>query len=209
MQPISLRAEFRESGKGAARQLRRTGLMPAVVYGPGKDALSIAVRARDLERALQVGGRNPLFSLELPPGDGPARTVVVKGVQRDPARRELLHIDFLEISLTHRITVRVPVVVEGSEGLEQENLLVQHQAREIEVECLPMEIPDHFTVAVDQRKAGDQVLVGDIPIPSGARLVSDPAEVVLSVVTARAAPVESPAAAAEEAGGEGESPADD
>ncbi|MDQ7794401.1 MAG: 50S ribosomal protein L25 [bacterium] len=207
MQPVSLQAEFRNTGKGSARRLRQAGLMPAVLYGQGKAALSIAVKARDLERALQVGGRNALFSIELPDGADRTRTVVLKELQRHPARRGLLHVDFIEVSLTHRISVRVPLLVEGAEDVEREGLLVRHQTRDLEVECLPMEIPDHLTVSVTGMTAGDQVVAGDVAMPGDARLVSPPGEVVLSVVTARAAaeePAEAPVEGPDEGAGEGE-----
>ncbi len=197
MQPLSMQAALRESGKGEARRLRRGGLVPGVVYGRGGPGVPVVVGLRELLRSVRSGGRHTLLALE-GPFEGP-RTVVVKDIQYHPTGGGPLHVDFLEVSLSHRLTVAVPVFAQGVEALEEADLVVQHQARELEIECLPTEIPDHLTVDVRGLKPGDQLLAGEVPLPPGARMVSDPDTLVLSVLAARVAPVEVPEEAPEPA----------
>lgn len=186
MQPVRLEATVREVGTGISRSLRRNGRLPAVLYGQGKANLSLAVGTRELERAMQIAGKHPLVALEVE-GHGP-RTAVVKELQRHPAHGRLLHVDFQEVSLAHRMSVRIPVLVQGTEELERLGLTVQHQSRELEVECLPLDIPEHLLVDVAGSTAGDLIRAANVPLPPGVSLFSDPEEVVLSIVLVRAVP---------------------
>ncbi|HSW10221.1 MAG TPA: 50S ribosomal protein L25 [Bacillota bacterium] len=198
MQPVQLEASVREVGKGASRSLRRNARLPAVLYGQGKANLSLAIGAREFVRVIQIAGKHPLVALEVK-GHG-ARTAVVKELQRHPASGDILHVDFQEVSLAQRMSVRVPVAVQGTEELERQGLTVQHQSRELEIECLPMDIPDHLLVDVSASKAGVLVRAANIVLPPGVSLLSDPEELVLGVILARATQAaEAPPAADAEA----------
>ncbi|HCC33170.1 MAG TPA: 50S ribosomal protein L25 [Clostridiales bacterium] len=187
MQPVKLEASVREVGKGISRSLRRNARLPAVLYGQGRANLSLAVGAREFGRIMQIAGKHPLVALEVK-GHG-ARTAVVKELQRHPASRDILHVDFQEVSLAQRMSVRIAVTVQGAEELERQGLTVQHQSRELEIECLPLDIPDRLLVNVSASKAGALIRAASIPLPPGVSLLSDPEELVLGVILARAAQV--------------------
>jgi large subunit ribosomal protein L25 len=191
MQPVRLEASIRGVGKGISRGLRRNARLPAVLYGQGKANLSLAVGAREFAKVMQMAGKHPLVALEVHGHE--ARTAVVKELQRHPASGDLLHIDFQEVSLASRMSVRVPVIVQGAQELERQGLTVQHQSRELEIECLPMDIPEHLLVDVGASKVGTLIRAANIPLPPGVSLLSDPEELVLGVVLARVQAAEAPA----------------
>ncbi len=205
MQPVQLSAGVREAGKGISRNLRRNMRLPAVLYGQGKTSLSVSIGTREFERVMQAGGTHPLVALEVE-GHG-SRTAVVKALQRHPATGSLLHVDFQEVSLTHRMSVRVPVLAQGTEELEGMGVAVQHQSRELEVECLPLDIPEYLVVDVGGLKAGDIIRAASVPLPPGVSLLSDPEEIVLGIVLARMAEAAEPQPAADAEAAAAEPPA--
>ena len=150
MSENTLAVEVRtNSGKGAARKLRAQGLVPAVVYGSGNEALALSLVPGSLESIVKMSdaGLNTLIFLD---GDGPVKgkTVLIKELQRDPVRGTLVHADLFEIDMSQRISVMVPVHLDGEpEGVKQGGLL-DHALREIEIECLPNAIPDAIAVNV-------------------------------------------------------------
>jgi large subunit ribosomal protein L25 len=197
----ALSADSRDArGKGSARKLRAGGRIPAVVYGRGREPLPIATEPRSLERLLQQSdaGRNTLIDLTVEGHDGHGDVVViVKELQTDPISGQLLHVDFNVVDLEHTIHVSVPVRLLGIPvGVTQDEGILDHTLREIEVECLPRAIPGSIDLDVSALKVDDSVHVSDLTAPKGAKILSDGSLSVVSVVAPRA--VEEEVAAPEE-----------
>jgi len=191
LEEATVQAELRATGKGPARQTRRAGKLPAVLYGKHQSPISLAIDRHTFEKIIGRHGANVLFHMQLPDG---TYTAMVKEVQRHPVTDELLHADFEAVSLQDRIRVEVPVVVEGAEIVGKAGGIIQHQMREIEIECLATEVPDAITVDVSHLKVGDFVTVAGLVVPPGVHVLEDPDEVVVSVVVPKQAQVEEPSA---------------
>ena len=190
---ITITAKHRDTrGKNEARRLRVQGLTPAVVYGAGQDAVAVAVNPREVNKILHSGtGLNTIFDLSI---DGSATPVMIVDHQNDPVRDNLLHVDLKRIDLTKPIDVKVPVLFTGDpKGVKLQGGLLEIIKREIEIEVLPDDIPDHFTVEVGELMIGQNVRAGSIPLPENMKLTSPPDQVLAHVVALRAE--ETPAAA--------------
>lgn len=153
-----------DGGKGVARKLRRTGRIPAVYYGRGKEPIPLVVSLKDLEEVIErAEGSNVIVDLRVE-GDAAAdRKALIREVQRDPVGGNILHLDLQHISLTERITVEVPIVLIGTPiGVKDGGGILEHLLREVEVECLPTEIPSRLEVEVSALGIGDTLHVSDI-----------------------------------------------
>lgn len=182
MQQVSLAVTPRGVGKGAARAARRAEQIPAVVYGHGLVPQAVQVGARDFGRATAAGHSNAVFLLKFP-GDGGVRyTTMIKDVQKDPLTDAVLHVDFNHVSLAEQVRMAVPVVVAGEDDIIKRGLVVQHFAREVEVECLPADVPDRLVVDVAALRVGDHISVGGLAIPAAVRLLTPVDEVVVAVL---------------------------
>jgi large subunit ribosomal protein L25 len=198
----TLQVEKREGrGKNEARRLRAAGRIPAVVYGAEKNkAVEIAVDPKVLLRILHSeSGVNTLIGLE--GVDLAGGKVLVKEYQLDPIDHKLLHADFYAVAMDKALTVTVPVVLKGEpKGVKQQGGVVDFVNREIEVECLPGDIPENITVDVSELMLHEGIRVKDI-VPSGQwKAVSEPEMMIVHVVTVKAeeepAPADAAAAAA-------------
>jgi large subunit ribosomal protein L25 len=205
MEKILVKADSRpEIGKGGARSLRRMGVLPAVVYSGGSST-PIKVNCKEMTKLIYSGmGEHSLITIELAK-DGAKKSeypVLVKDYQRDPVTEELLHVDFIEVSLEKNVTVTVPVVIVKKPAGVKLGGILQHHMRDVEVECLPTQIPDKIEVDAEAIQIGDSFHVSDLPVPEGVKLVTDPAELLFLV----SAPVveEVPAEAVEEEAAEPE-----
>jgi large subunit ribosomal protein L25 len=197
---ITIAAEPRAArGKNEARRLRARMRIPAVVYGAGKESVAVSVSPKDIERILHSSsGVNTIFNLDI---QGVETTpVMVVDWQHDPVKSNLLHVDLKRIDLARRLHVKVPVHTTGEpRGVKEQGGLYEIISREIEIECLPDEIPEHFTVDVSGLRIGQSLRAGDIPLSGSMRLVS-PADLVIShVVATRGSAAEAEAAPAEAA----------
>jgi large subunit ribosomal protein L25 len=184
---ITIAAESRDSrGKNEARRLRTSGSMPAVLYGGPTGPTPVAVNPKELTRVLNSKtGHNTIFNLSLAgTGDTP---VMIVDWQYDPIKDSLLHVDLKRIDLTQRIIVKVPVVTQGDpKGVKLQGGIHEIVTREIEIECLPDEIPEQFVVNVSELMIGQNIRAGDIELPGSMKLLS-PADAVIShVVSLRA-----------------------
>jgi large subunit ribosomal protein L25 len=212
MERISLDVNIREgTGKTGARRVRKRGEVPAIVYGRGREPLPVAVGARALRDALHThAGLNVLIDLGLPASrNQDKRLVIVKGLQRDIFTHEIIHVDFHAISLEETLEAHVPVVLLGTpKGVVEGGVLEQH-LREILVECLPTQIPEHIEVDVGELTVGHALHAGDLKIPEGVTLLTPPGEVVATVQPPRVeeAPPAAAAVAPEAAPAEGPAPA--
>lgn len=185
MEQISLVAQLRkETGKKGAKNLRSGGLVPAVVYQDGKDALTLQLKDKELEKALHTSaGENVLINLKIADEAKTApKTVIIKEVQHHPLSGKIIHVDFNQISLTKTMTFNVPILAKGeSVGVKQDGGIMFYVIRELQVECLPTQIPKNIEVEVSQLKVGDSVHVKDLSLPSGVKVLNDPELSVISV----------------------------
>jgi large subunit ribosomal protein L25 len=196
---ITVTAEVRATrGKNEARRLRVRGFIPAVLYGAYKDSVSIGISPRELVHILNSkSGHNTIFNLAIQGGE--STPVMVVDEQRDPVRGNLLHADLKRIDLAKRIRVAVPVITLGeAAGIKLQGGLLEIISREIEIECLPDEIPEHFEMDVSSLMIGQSVRAGGIEMTGSMRLLS-PAESVIAHVVAMRAEEVAPAAAVVEA----------
>ncbi|MDN5346482.1 MAG: large subunit ribosomal protein [Clostridia bacterium] len=192
-----------ETGTGKARRLRRKGMLPGVLYGRKAGNVPVAVSLKEMENILAREGEGVLLQLRLRE-DGQVKdyAALLREVQRDPLRGTLLHADFHQISMEEKLRVTVPVVLVGEARGSKEGGILQHGIREVEVECLPADLPESIEVDVSDLGVGDHLEVGDLKVPAGVKILTEAEAVVATVVTAGAAEAEAGA----EAGGE-ETPA--
>jgi len=186
MEKVTLKAEIREgTGKRIAKDLRKKDMIPAVVYKGGKDALKLQLAVRDLEETLHTkAGENVIVTLNIEGGEGKAKdmTVLIKEIQREPIRELILHVDFNEISLTETLKVNVPLAAHGEPvGVKADGGTLEHVMWELQVECLPTNIPEKIEVEVSGLKIGDSIYVKDIAAPEGVKILTDP-ELIAMIV---------------------------
>jgi large subunit ribosomal protein L25 len=184
-------------GKNEGRRLRRSGMIPAVLYGAYQDAVAVSVDPKAITKILHSkSGHNTIFNVQL---DGSTTPAMVVDWQYEPVRDTLLHVDLKRIDLTKRIRVSVPVVTHGeSKGVKQQDGLLEVITREIEIECLPDDIPENFSVDVTELMVGQSTRAGDIALGGSIKLVSSPDNVIAHVIVLRAE-AETTAAATPEA----------
>lgn len=203
MEFVDLRVERRtEKGKGVARELRRRGQIPAILYGDG-EPIALKADPKTLVRVLGTeAGENVILNLTIVNGKEFTRTAMVKEVQVDPVTGKPLHADFLAISMERPIEVEVPVEATGiALGVKDKGGVLDQILRELRVRCLPGAIPDKITLDVSALDIGDVLHVSDLPIPHGVELLTDREQTVVTVVAPRveeevAAPAEAEVAAA-------------
>ena len=194
-----------EFGKGSARRTRRAGRIPAVLYGHGQDVVHLSLPAREFAAALRNGGSNALLTVVL---DGNEQLALTKAVQRDPLTRRHEHVDLVIVRRGEKVTVEVPVTVTGDAAPET---LVNIELNTVSIEALATAIPEGIEVDVTGREAGQSVTAGDLSLPTGATLITDPEALVVNVSGAQSAEaLEADLEAAEaEAGIEREESADE
>jgi len=189
MKEIVLSVETRqEMGKNANRRLRQLGRIPAVVYGADAAPLSVSLDPKGLLQILHSQtGANTLFFLELD-GKRDANTrLIIHDVQYDPVYDKPLHADLTRVRMEQEMRVKVPVQVTGvAKGVKLEGGILDFITREVEVMCLPANIPDHIRIDVTALEIGDSIRIADLPAATGYRIISDPERPVVVV----AAPVE-------------------
>jgi large subunit ribosomal protein L25 len=207
----TLKAEQRSGrGKNEARRLRAAGKIPAVVYGTEKNkATEIAVDPRTLLRILHSeSGVNTLIGLE---GAGLAGggKVLVKEYQLDPIDHRLLHADFYAVAMDKAIVVTVPIVIKGEpKGVKQQGGIVDFVNREIEVECLPGDIPEHIDIDISELMLHQGIRVRDLPKNDKVKPVSEAEMMIVHVVTIKVEEAPAPAEAAAVAGAAPAAPAE-
>ena len=186
MEEIILEARIRKDrGTGRVNRLRKQAIIPAVVYGEGRETLTIQVRSKDFVNLMSAHhGESFVLNLRIKEDlKNEDKAVLIKNVQHNPATDDIVHIDFNEISLTKKIRVKVPVAAKGeSVGVKQGGGVLDHVLWEIEVECLPTQIPKSVEVDVTALKVGDSIHVRNLVIPQGLKVFNDPEATVLAVV---------------------------
>lgn len=200
---VKLKATLRnEKGKGAAKRVRTQNQIPAIYYGRKIDAVPITVDARDFKAAMSTeAGSNVLINLEIEGESAEGllkgkQTAIVKDIQRHPYRVDILHVDFHRVIMTEEIQAAVPVVLVGESAGVKLGGVLQHQIREVNVKCLPNNIPEHFEIDVTDLEIGGSIHVSNLPPLEGVEILDDPEEILVSVIPPTK--VEVPVAAPEE-----------
>ena len=200
MSEIVLEVHEREvTTKNANRRLRATGQVPAVVYGAGLNPASIQVRQRKVEEILRSGsGGNTVFLLQLH-GTDKKRHAMIRELQTDSLTGQMIHIDFQRILLDQQVRVAVPIELHGeSIGVKNEGGFVDFVTREVEVECLPNQIPASFELDLTHLHVGQHVEAGELDLPEGVELHVEPERVIVSVALRKVAEIEEEVAEEEE-----------
>jgi large subunit ribosomal protein L25 len=191
MERITINAEKREKfGKGAARNLRRNDMIPAILYRGG-GSIPIKFSKKEFSQFInKTAGEQMMINLKF--ADGESRPALMKDYQVDPVRGELLHADFFEVSLTEEVKVTVHITTIGEPvGVKRDKGILQYLLREIEVECLPDRIPGHIGIDVSGLEIGQSFRVSDLKLEEGIKNLADPDEVIVNIIA--------PAVEAEEA----------
>ncbi|HEY7477788.1 MAG TPA: 50S ribosomal protein L25 [Actinomycetota bacterium] len=214
----TLKAEHRDgTGKGAARKLRAQGRVPGILYGSGVESTPIHVSSQDLIHVFHQGAS--LVDLEY---DGQVHLTIPREVQRDHIRGRFIHIDFLAVRRDEKVTLNIEVRETGEAAGVKTGGVIEHHLREVEIECLPSDVPELIEVDVSALEIGDMIRVRDVVAPAGVTVLTDPDTPVISVITPAAlrteadltlpgeeAPEEVPEEEAEgAAAAEGEAPAE-
>jgi large subunit ribosomal protein L25 len=187
-------------GKNEARRARRSGQVPAVVYGGTGGVQTLNLNARQVMAILKTeASHNTIFTLKI--AGGPEERVMLKDWQLDPVRGDLLHVDLYRIAMDVKMRVRVPVHTFGEpQGVKVQGGIFEMVTREVEIECLPGDIPEEFRVDVTPLTIGKHLRAADLPFdPAKIKLITDPKRVIAHVVALRAEEEKAPEAVAAEA----------
>ena len=186
MTTVALAAQSRiETGKGVARSLRRQALIPAVFYGPEVDPVPLILQSRDLEKLITTGaGENILIDLNIEDGKSTqSHRAMIKEIQVDPVKQNILHVDLYAISMDKKISVEVPITMTGTAlGVSEEGGILQQVSRTLEISCLPDRIPEAFELEVTALAIGDSLHVSDLEIPEGVDVLAEDELTIASVV---------------------------
>src|ERR671921_1398090 len=176
---VDLQAKQREErGKNAARRLRASGMVPAVLYGDGSGATALAVPDRVVDYTLHHLGDNALYDIDMGSGGSTARIV---DVQRDPVSGRLVHVDFAPVNMRERIQVTVPLHVVGESPGAEEGGVLQQVAYEVQIETLPGDIPQELTLDVSSLGMNENLTLADLTLPEGVTLLSEPEAVAVTI----------------------------
>lgn len=182
MERITINVEKREeTGKGAARALRRKDIVPGILYRGG-GSLPIKLPKKEIKQFINTtSGQQVMVNLRF--NDGESKLALIKEFQVDPLRRELLHADFFEVSLTEKLKVNVRVSVTGEPiGVKRDNGILQYHLREIEIECLPDKVPGHVDIDASGLEIGQGLHVRDLKLGEDIKVITDPGEVIVNVI---------------------------
>lgn len=201
MQQFEINAEKRVAqGKGASRRLRRAGQAPGILYGAGKAPQPIQVSNNEMLLHLEHEAfYSHILTVNL---EGSAEKVVLKDLQRHPYRPIILHIDFQRVDESKKLTMRIPLHFLNEDkcvGIKVGGGVLSHLATDIEIECLPRDLPEYIAVDVAEMNVGDTLHGSDLKLPAGVEIVGDPEQAVISCHIPRVVTEEVEAAAAEAA----------
>lgn len=184
MTEVHLQVASREkAGKQAAKSIRRNGQVPGVFYAHDNDPMSLSVNARELDKVLHTEVN--ILDVKFP--DGKERKCIIKHVQRDPVTDFPVHVDIMGINLKEKVRLTIPILFEGTPiGVKDEGGILEHVVREVALEGLPLEIPEHITVDVSGLHLGQSITIANLNIPD-VKIIADEHQVIANVVTAKAA----------------------
>jgi large subunit ribosomal protein L25 len=180
---LELTVNVRKStGKGISRTLRKQGLIPGVLYGPKSETIPISVEKLDIEKLFKHSGSNQApLNLTIKNGESIKKTAMVKDLQLHPVSRRFLHIDLYEVAMDKKIQVRVPVVLTGIAQGTEAGGTIQLIRREIDVLCLPLDIPEFITIDVSGMQIGDSIHIEEIPVSGNIEILADTNFTVVTV----------------------------
>lgn len=190
MSEVVVSAESRtQAGSRAARRMRRQGQVPAVLYGRNQETVALAVAERELNAALHTeAGFNAIISLEL---EGNRQPTLAREIQRHPVRRDIVHLDFIRISLSEAVEAEVAIETAGVPvGVRESGGIIEHLRTEVLVTALPTNIPNQINVDIGALDIGDVLRVRDLPELPGVAYLDDPATGLVAVIIPRAVVVE-------------------
>ena len=166
--------------RGYLNELKRSGIVPGTIYGKGIDNQAISISLKQLTRTFQVHGSRGLFSLEIDGDSG--LMVVVREVQRNPITGHIIHVDFWKVRLDEKITSTVGVSIIGEEEIMKKGGILQSGAKEIEISCLPQDIPETLVYDIAALEIGDKVTVADLQVPAAVEILTDMETMVATVL---------------------------
>ncbi|MFC2160300.1 50S ribosomal protein L25 [Acidobacteriota bacterium] len=178
---LVINAEQREKfGKNASRVVRRAGRVPAILYGPGLDNVALTLDKKDLFSILKSeSGENTIFEVSF---NSEKKDAMIKELQINPVSDELIHVDLIQIAMDKVIRVMVPVVLLGEAiGVKADGGFVDFSSREIEVECLPKDIPEHIEVDISELHLHQSIKIDEISSPEGTKITSDSDMVIVLI----------------------------
>ena len=179
MENLELQADIREVAGRKVKQLRQEGLVPAILYG-NADTTLLQVNAKILAKVLDAGGSHQLVSLKI--NRRTPQLTLIRDIQRDPVKRNLLHVDFYAVKMDQKITASVPLVLEGEAPAVEAGGVLSQSLNTIDVECLPNDLVNSIVVNVAGLAAiNDSITVADLNVPSSLRLLAEPDAVVVKV----------------------------
>ncbi len=202
---FDLIAEIREDqGKGASRRLRHQGLVPAIIYGAGKDPISVSVQHNELEKHLEDEAfYSHILTVKLTKGE---EKVILKDLQRHPSKPILMHADFQRIDEKQKLRVNIPVHFIGEDvapGVKIGGGIVTHNMTEVEIQCLPKDLPEYLEADLSSLELGQSVHLSELKLPAGVEIVEllhgDEHDVAVAAVTATRGSKEAEAEEGEEA----------
>ena len=180
--PDVLQVEIRkEVGKSATKKVRKSGRVPAVLYGHGKESVSVSVSTEQLGALIRHGGK--LVDLQGEVAD----TALIRQVQWDSMGKAVVHVDLVRVSATESVEIKLPIELRGTAIGTRDGGIVVHVAHDIEIECPALAIPDRVAVNINTLQLGGSIKMGDVELPAGATLLSDAEQIVVQCV----APMES------------------
>ena len=185
MDTMQLSSEIRtQTGKGSARKIRSAGKLPAILYGPETDPIMLTLDFTEVKKALQGrSAESVLLNLRIDSDKkGQSKKVMIKEIQRDPVKRDYLHVDLFEISLKKELEVDIPIHLVNTPIGVSEGGILQHVRREVKVSCMPDDLVDKIDVDVSDLDIGQSLHIGDISFPSGLKSLEDVDVTVLTVV---------------------------
>ena len=185
-----------DRGKGAARKLRSSGQVPAVIYGSAREPQALAINEKDLDRLLgTIAAESTVIELGVD-GRRPTKTLI-REIQRHPFKRQILHVDFQELVAGEKVTVNIPLVLVGTpEPVRAGDAIMDQVLREVEIEVDPSIIPSHIDLDVAELQLGHSLHISDLKLPEGVTVMDDPETTIVVLSVPRAA-IETPAGGVE------------
>lgn len=183
MAEVTLKVDKRELyGKASAKRLRATGKIPGIIYGQSETTVPLAIDGKIFHDILHAHrGENVIFDVEIPGAAKPLKALL-REIQHHPVSGEILHVDFQHISMTEKITVRVPVILVGSPiGAKEKGGILEHILHEVEIECLPTDIPEHIEADVSGLDVGDSIHISDL-VAENVKIITEASRSIATVV---------------------------
>lgn len=181
-----LKADTRNTG--GVNRLRHNGRIPGIVYGKDLGNERIHVDQKELQQVVREHGKNSILQLSL--REGNSLNVMISEIQQHPITNQIIHCDFKQINMNKPITTTVPINIIGQADGVRDGGVIQFQTRELEIRCLPSQVPDYLSLYASDLKIGDTVMVRDLDIPQGIEVQHEQDEVICSIIAPRMQPVE-------------------